>query len=105
MSAISSPFKENDSLKDVGKEGGKLAKKLKEWDEKLVQRKFKTFDNVENHPNKFTAEYLFLINQTESGLPCVTQGLARALQRARSTMESTGKTRERFIEFGNSEFP
>jgi hypothetical protein len=28
---------------------------------------------VENFPNKFTADYLFLINQTESDLPLVNQ--------------------------------
>jgi hypothetical protein len=28
---------------------------------------------VENFPNKFTANYLFVINQTESDLPRVTQ--------------------------------
>lgn len=30
---------------------------------------------MENFPNKFTAEYLFLINQAESGLPRVTQAM------------------------------
>ena len=28
---------------------------------------------MENYANKFTAEYLFLINQTESDIPRVTQ--------------------------------
>ena len=46
---------------------------LIEWDGEMVQRKAKAYDDVENYPNKFTAEYLFLINQTESGLPRVTQ--------------------------------
>lgn len=38
----------------------------------MVQRKSKAYDDVENYPNKFTAEYLFLINQTESAIPRVT---------------------------------
>ena len=38
----------------------------------MVQRKSKAYDDVENYPNKFTAEYLFLINQTESDIPRVT---------------------------------
>ena len=62
-----------DSLKTIRKEGKALAKKLKAWDEEMVQRKSKAYDDVENFPNKFTAEYLFLINQTESSLPRVTQ--------------------------------
>ena len=37
----------------------------------MAQRKSKAYDDVENFPNKFTAEYLFLINQTESDIPRV----------------------------------
>jgi hypothetical protein len=39
----------------------------------MVQRKSKAYDDVENFPNKFTANYLFLLNQTESDLPRVNQ--------------------------------
>ncbi|MEC7599599.1 MAG: hypothetical protein VX936_14535, partial [Planctomycetota bacterium] len=54
-------------------DGESLLRRLKAWDEEMVQRKSKAYDDVENFPNKFTAEYLFLITQTESGLPRVTQ--------------------------------
>ncbi|MDX1629210.1 MAG: glycosyl hydrolase [Fulvivirga sp.] len=53
--------------------GVSLHKALTAWDEKMVQRKSKAYDDVENFPNKFTAEYLFLINQTESSLPRVNE--------------------------------
>ena len=43
------------------------------WDEEMVQRKSKAYDDVENFQNKFTANFLFLINQTESDIPKVTQ--------------------------------
>ena len=43
------------------------------WDEDMIQRKSKVYDDVESFPNKFTAEYLFLINQTESSIPRVNQ--------------------------------
>jgi hypothetical protein len=39
----------------------------------MVQRKSKSYDDVENFPNKFTANYLFLINHTESDIPRVNQ--------------------------------
>jgi photosystem II stability/assembly factor-like uncharacterized protein len=58
---------------DVKKEGEALLKKMKAWDEDMVQRKSKAYDDVENFPNKFTANYLFLINQTESDIPRVNQ--------------------------------
>ncbi len=56
------------------KKGGEiLSKKMKVWDEDMVQRRSKAYDDVENFENKFTANYMFLINQTESDLPRVNQ--------------------------------
>jgi hypothetical protein len=54
-------------------EGEVVIQKLKSWDEDMVQRKSKAYDDVENFPNKFTAEYIFLINQNDSDLPKVNQ--------------------------------
>jgi hypothetical protein len=54
--------------------GKKLMTELIAWDENMVQRKSTAYDDVENFPNKFTANYLFLINQTESSIPKVTKG-------------------------------
>ncbi|MCE2613764.1 glycosyl hydrolase [Flavobacteriaceae bacterium D16] len=61
---------EEGPLKSQGKS---LVEKLKAWDEQMIQRKSKAYDDVENFPNKFTAEYLFLINQTSSAIPRVNQ--------------------------------
>lgn len=55
------------------KEGEALVKKMQAWDEDMVQRKSKAYDDVENFPNKFTANFMFLINQTESEIPRVNQ--------------------------------
>jgi photosystem II stability/assembly factor-like uncharacterized protein len=57
----------------VRKEGNALIQMMKTWDEDMIQRKSKAYDDVENFPNKFTANYMFLINQTESDIPKVTQ--------------------------------
>jgi hypothetical protein len=54
--------------------GSMLIKDLKLWDEDMVQRKSKAYDDVENFPNKFTANYMFLMNQTESQIPRVNKG-------------------------------
>ena len=62
-----------DKFSAVKKDGDSLLKKMKTWDEDMVQRKSKAYDDVENFPNKFTANYLFLINQTESDIPRVNQ--------------------------------
>jgi len=62
-----------DKYAALKKDGEELVKKMKAWDEDMVQRKSKAYDDVENFPNKFTANYLFLINQTESDIPRVNQ--------------------------------
>ncbi len=54
-------------------EGEALLQELQAWDEKMVQRRSQAYDDVENFENKFTAEYLFLMNQTDSSLPRLNQ--------------------------------
>jgi photosystem II stability/assembly factor-like uncharacterized protein len=54
-------------------EGEALLKELEGYDEKMVQRRSQAYDDVENFENKFTAEYLFLLNQTDSSLPRLNQ--------------------------------
>ena len=39
----------------------------------LISNARKAYDDVDNFSNKFTANYLFLINQTESEIPKVNQ--------------------------------
>lgn len=78
----------------VRKEGGALIKKMKAWDEEMIQRKSKAYDDVENFPNKFTANYLFMINQCESDLPRVTNAVLnrqKELNTSWSGLESRGK--------------
>ena len=59
--------------KGLKKEGQELVEALDAWDKDMVQRKSKAYDDVENFPNKFTAEYLFLINASDSSIPRVNQ--------------------------------
>jgi hypothetical protein len=56
---------------DLKQAGIAIYNKLNQWDEDMIQRKSKAYDDVENFPNKFTAEYLFLINETNSTIPRV----------------------------------
>ncbi len=73
LEALPSALPKADKFSAVKKEGEALLKKMKAWDEDMVQRKSKAYDDVENFPNKFTANYLFLINETESDIPRVNQ--------------------------------
>jgi hypothetical protein len=58
---------------EVRQDGDSLLAKLKAWDADMVSRNSKAYDDVENFPQKFTANYLFLLNATESELPRVNQ--------------------------------
>jgi len=62
---------EDGAVKTSGQE---LLKDLVSWDEDMIQRKSQAYDDVENFPNKFTAEYIFLINQSNSVIPRINQG-------------------------------
>lgn len=73
LEALLGTLPAGDKFSAVKKEGEALVKKMKAWDEDMVQRKAKAYDDVDNFANKFTANYLFLINQTESDIPSVNQ--------------------------------
>ncbi len=79
---VNSLFEAQGQLKEVLKtldnaslkaEGQKLLDQMDAWDKDMVQRKSKAYDDVENFPNKFTAEYLFLIDATNSSIPRVNK--------------------------------
>lgn len=81
------------------KEGKALTEKMRLWDEDMVQRRSKAYDDVENFPNKFTANYIFVINESDSSIPLVKQSSKDRLNeltkewnaldaRAKSIMES-----------------
>ncbi len=73
LEAVVKALPAGDKYAGVKREGEALVKKLKAWDEDMVQRRTKAYDDVENFQNKFTANYLFLVNQTESDIPRVNQ--------------------------------
>ena len=79
-----------------------LLKKMKAWDEDMVQRKSKAYDDVENFPNKFTANYLFMINATESDIPRVNQP---SLDRMRELNAQWATLKARADEILNRDIP
>jgi|CXWL01.1.fsa_nt_gi photosystem II stability/assembly factor-like uncharacterized protein len=85
LAALLATLPAADTFAMIKRDGEALVTKLKAWDEDMVQRRTRAYDDTENFPNKFTADYLFLINQTESDLPRVNQP-SREL---RSKLEAT----------------
>jgi photosystem II stability/assembly factor-like uncharacterized protein len=79
IEAVLKEVPEGEQFAKVKSDGASLMAKMKAWDEDMVQRKSKAYDDVENFPNKFTAEYIFLINQNDSSLPRVTEASKKRL--------------------------
>ena len=73
LEGVLASLPEGDKFTGLKRDAEALLAKMKAWDEEMVQRKSKAYDDVENFPNKFTANYLFLINQTESDIPRINQ--------------------------------
>jgi photosystem II stability/assembly factor-like uncharacterized protein len=102
LESLLSSLPTGDKFAAVKKEGDALLKKMKAWDEDMVQRKSKAYDDVENYPNKFTANYLFLINQTESDIPRVNQP---SLDRLRELNMQGATLKARGIEIRDKDIP
>ncbi len=73
---------EQKELKDAGKA---LIKKMTSWDEKLVQRKAESNDDIINFVNMVSADYIFLKGELDSNIPSVTQGAREQL----ATLDTT----------------
>jgi len=82
----------------LNKQGRELVVKMKNWDELMVQRKSKSYDDTGNYPNKFTAEFLFLINQTESGIPRITEPSRERLEELSLQWEGLSTKADEIIE-------
>lgn len=83
-------------------DGRVLAAKMKTWDEEMIQRKTKVYDDADNFPFKFTAHYLFLINHAESDIPRVTQP---SLDRKKELDAQWNALRARGLEMLEKELP
>lgn len=57
------------------KQGQLLSDKLKAWDNDMVQRKSTAYDDVENFPNKFSSDYMFMVGEANSELPVVSKAV------------------------------
>jgi photosystem II stability/assembly factor-like uncharacterized protein len=83
-------------------EASALVKTMKAWDEDMIQRKTKVYDDADNFPAKFTANYLFLINQTESDIPVVN---GPSLDRMKELNAEWVKLKSRGVEMLNINIP
>ncbi len=60
--------------KNLNEEGKKLVKNITTWEDKLVQNKAKSNDDIINYVNRLTADYIFLKGEMDANIPGVTNG-------------------------------
>ena len=102
LESILTSLPSGDKYATIKRDGEALIKKMKAWDEDMVQRKSRAYDDVENFPNKFTANYLFLINATESDIPRVNQP---NLDRLKELNSQWASLKARADEMNNKDIP
>jgi photosystem II stability/assembly factor-like uncharacterized protein len=94
------PNQEN--LKSVNNEAALLVKKMKDWDEEMIQRKSTAYDDVENFPNKFTADYMFAMNHIQSEIPILSTPSVERITELNATWEGLKKRGEDLL---NNQIP
>ena len=69
-----------DDNSEVKNNGSKLLKLMDNWDKKMMQRMSMAYDDVENFPNKFLADYLFILDEIKGDIPNVSEGILKSLK-------------------------
>ena len=77
---LSDMIDELDDNSEVKNNGNKLLKLMDNWDKKMMQRMSKAYDDVENFPNKFLADYLFILDEIKGDIPNVSEGILKSLK-------------------------
>jgi hypothetical protein len=80
MDKLSGMIDELDDDSEVKNNGSKLLELMDNWDKKMMQRKTKAYDDVENFRNKFLADYLFILDQIKGDIPNVSEGILKSLK-------------------------
>ncbi len=74
VSALMEVLKNKPEMKAVLDSGKVLVTKMKTWEEKLVQNKSESNDDVINFLNMLSADYIFVRGELDSNVPQVTNG-------------------------------
>ncbi|MPR36995.1 WD40/YVTN/BNR-like repeat-containing protein [Salmonirosea aquatica] len=79
VSDLADLLKEKSALKSVADSAKILVKSLKGWEEKLVQNKSESNDDVINFLNMLSADYIFVRGELDSNVPGITNGQTQRL--------------------------
>lgn len=74
ISEVNSLLKNKSELITIVDLGKEIVQKIKIWEDKLVQNKAESNDDIINFRNMISADYIFLRGEVDSNLPIVTHG-------------------------------
>nr|WP_299168853.1 glycosyl hydrolase [uncultured Allomuricauda sp.] len=80
LKSYSKLLKENESASELLKVGDSLMKRIKTWEENLIQPKQKTFQDVINFHNQLNADFMHLKGFIDTAEPKVTKGAKERLR-------------------------
>jgi photosystem II stability/assembly factor-like uncharacterized protein len=81
----------------VRRSADSLASRLAAWDSAMVSRRTRAYDDVENFEQRFTANWMFMVNATESDLPRVNQSSRDRLVELQSTWQTLKARSDAFV--------
>jgi photosystem II stability/assembly factor-like uncharacterized protein len=73
-------LKENEAAKPLLEKGKTIIDKIKDWEEKLIQPKQKTFQDVINFENQLNAQFMRLLSFVDAEDPRLTGGAKQRLE-------------------------
>ncbi len=88
LEAYDKLLSKNNHAKELLKKGEELIKRIDTWEQKLIQPKQKTFQDVINYNNQLNAELMYLKDFVDSTNPKVTQGAKERLNDLRLTWQT-----------------
>ena len=74
ISELATLLKEKPAMKAVADTAKVLVKNMKTWEDKLVQNKAESNDDIINFLNMISADYIFVRGELDSNVPLVTNG-------------------------------
>jgi photosystem II stability/assembly factor-like uncharacterized protein len=73
LTTVRAALPDDEKYATVRRDADSLLTRLKAWDTDMVSRRSRAYDDVENFEQKFSANYLFMVNATDSDIPRVNQ--------------------------------
>ncbi len=104
LEALLAPLEEKVQAAEVVEKGEGIIEKIDTWEDGLIQKKQKTFQDVINFPNRLSSEILNLINRIDGHYPKLTEGAKTRFEDLRQQWEKHKNEMDQLIEVEMKEF-